>query len=118
MRHLSGPAVPTENYIRDGADAAMGYPRFGMIDLLKLPGGFLVGLFQIACGSRSRDGISPPAGSCPEAVRASEAQAAYCRSPDLRLALEPLHFALSPTYRLMRVFGAIIFPQPLLVWAD
>src|SRR5277367_6933969 len=27
---------------------------------------------QIACGSRSRDGISAPAASCPEAVRASE----------------------------------------------
>ena len=29
-------AVATENRIRAGADAAMGYPRFGMIDLLKL----------------------------------------------------------------------------------
>src|SRR5215468_4705487 len=29
-----------------GADAAMGYPRFGMIDLLKLLGGLLVGLFR------------------------------------------------------------------------
>ena len=27
--------VATENRIRAGADAAMGYPRFGMIDLLK-----------------------------------------------------------------------------------
>ena len=31
--------------------------------------------------------------------------------------LEPLHFALSPPHRLMRVFGAIIFSQPLLMWA-
>ena len=31
--------------------------------------------------------------------------------------LESLHFALSPSYRLMRVFGAVVFPQPLLVWA-
>jgi len=30
---------------------------------------------------------------------------------------EPLHLALSPPYRLMRVFGAIIFSQPLLMWA-
>src|SRR5438874_392216 len=42
---------------------------------------------QIACGSRSRDGISPPAATCPEAIRAGEAQAAHCRSRDLRLAL-------------------------------
>src|SRR5271156_1470309 len=38
--------VATENRIRAGADAAMGYPRFGMIDLLKLLGGLLVGLFR------------------------------------------------------------------------
>jgi hypothetical protein len=36
----------TENRIRAGADAAMGYPHFGMIDLLKLLGGLLVGLFR------------------------------------------------------------------------
>src|SRR5438132_10179086 len=42
---------------------------------------------QIACGSRSRVGISPPAACCPEAVRAGEAQAVHCRSLDLRLAL-------------------------------
>jgi transposase InsO family protein len=39
-------AVATENRIRAGADAAMGYPRFGMIDLLKLLGGLLVGVFR------------------------------------------------------------------------
>src|SRR5215831_12547867 len=39
-------AVATENRIRAGADAAMGYPRFGMRDLLKLLGGLLVGLFR------------------------------------------------------------------------
>ena len=38
--------VATENLIRAGADAAMGYPRFGMIDFLKLLGGLLVGLFR------------------------------------------------------------------------
>jgi hypothetical protein len=38
--------VATENRIRAGADAAMGYPRFGMIGLLKLLGGLLVGLFR------------------------------------------------------------------------
>jgi hypothetical protein len=44
---------------------------------------------QIACGSRSRDGISPPATCCPAAIRAGEAQAPHCRSLDLRLA--PTH---------------------------
>jgi hypothetical protein len=39
-------AVATENRIRAGADAAMGYPRFGMIDLLRLFGGLLVGVFR------------------------------------------------------------------------
>src|SRR5690348_6977867 len=39
-------AVAAENRIRAGADAAMGYPRFGMIDLLKLLGGLLLGLFR------------------------------------------------------------------------
>ena len=38
--------VATENRIRAGADAAMGYPRFGMLDLLKLLSGLLVGLFR------------------------------------------------------------------------
>ena len=38
--------VATENRIRAGADAAMGYPHFGMIDLLKLLGGLLVGVFR------------------------------------------------------------------------
>ena len=31
--------------------------------------------------------------------------------------LEALHFALSPWHRLMRVFGSIILPQPLLMRA-
>ena len=31
--------------------------------------------------------------------------------------LEPLHLVLSPSHRLMRVFGAIIFAQPLLMCA-
>ena len=38
--------MATENRIRAGADAAMGYPRFGMIDFLKLLSGLLVGLFR------------------------------------------------------------------------
>src|SRR6516165_6572003 len=38
--------VATENRIRAGADAAMGYPRFAMLDLLKLLSGLLVGLFR------------------------------------------------------------------------
>src|SRR5277367_6783102 len=38
--------VPTENLIRGGADPAMGYLRAGMLDLLKLLGGFLAGLFR------------------------------------------------------------------------
>ena len=52
----------------------------GMIDLLKLLGGFARRSVQIACGSRSRDGISPPAACCAAAIRAGEAQAALCRS--------------------------------------
>jgi len=31
--------------------------------------------------------------------------------------LEPLHFALSSSYRLMRIFGSIVLPQPLLMRA-
>jgi hypothetical protein len=31
--------------------------------------------------------------------------------------LEPLHFALSSSYRLMRIFGSIILSQPLLMQA-
>src|SRR5215467_15524260 len=42
----SPTVVATENRIRDGADAAIGYPRFAMLDLLKLLGGLLVGLFR------------------------------------------------------------------------
>ena len=38
--------VSLPKIIRAGADAAMGYLRAGMIDLLKLLGGFLVGLFR------------------------------------------------------------------------
>src|SRR5262249_18378226 len=47
---------------------------------------------QIACGSRGRNSISPPAACRPEAVGASEAQAAPCRSPNLRLALSAVPF--------------------------
>ena len=38
--------MATENRIRAGAAAAMGYPRVGMLDLLKLLSGLLVGLFR------------------------------------------------------------------------
>src|SRR5215472_12270937 len=79
--------IPTCGYRKShpaGADAVMGYSRFGMIDLLKLLGGLLVGLFR---SRAARDGISPPAACCPAAVRTGEAPAAHCRSLDLRLAL-------------------------------
>ena len=56
-----GP-VATENRIRDGADAAMGYPRFAMLDLLKLLSGLLVGLFRShaarAAETRNHSGFS------------------------------------------------------------
>src|SRR5215470_10130679 len=38
--------VATKKRIRAGADVAIGYPRFGMLDLLKLLSGLLVGLFR------------------------------------------------------------------------
>lgn len=38
--------VTTENHIRAGADAAMGYPRFGMVALLNLLSGLIVGAFR------------------------------------------------------------------------
>ena len=38
--------MATENRIRAGADAAMGYPRFGMIDFLRLLGGLLFDIFR------------------------------------------------------------------------
>ena len=44
-------------------------------------------IVQIAGGARSRDGISPPATACVEAVRASQAQVTHSRSADLRLAV-------------------------------
>ena len=44
-------------------------------------------IVQIAGGARSRDGISPPATACAEAVRASQAQVTHSRSADLRLAV-------------------------------
>jgi hypothetical protein len=31
--------------------------------------------------------------------------------------LEPLHFALSSSHRLMRIFGSVVPPQPLIMWA-
>jgi transposase InsO family protein len=44
-------------------------------------------IVQIAGGARSRDGISPPATACAEAVRASQAQVTHSRPADLRLAV-------------------------------
>ena len=88
-----------------GADAVMGYSRFGMIDLLKLLGGLLVGLFR---SRAARDGISPPAACCPAAVRTGEAPAAHYRSLDLRL-------DLSAVPLLAR--SAVVFkPETLVRW--
>src|SRR5215831_2767691 len=64
----------------------------GMIGNLKLLGGLLVGVFRSHAARESRDRISPPAACRPEAVRASKAQAAHRRSPDLRLALSAVPF--------------------------
>ena len=58
-------AVPTKNLVRGGVDAA-----------------------------RSRDGISPPATACDEAVRASQAQVTHCRSADRRLAVPGVFVSL------------------------
>jgi hypothetical protein len=94
--------VATESRIRAGADAAMGYPHFGMIGLLKLLGGLLVGLFRSRAAREAEMASSPPAACCPAAVRAGEAQAAHCRSPDLRLALSrdnPLWGCATHTWR-------------------
>jgi hypothetical protein len=44
-------------------------------------------IVRIAGGARSRDGISPPATACAEAVRASQAQVTHSRSADLHLAV-------------------------------
>src|SRR5215472_7548990 len=63
---------------------------------------------EIAYGSRSRDGISPPAACCPEAVGAGEAQAAHCRSPNLCLALSAVPSLLE---------AAVVFkPETLVRW--
>src|SRR5712671_5445810 len=79
--------VATENYIRAGACAAMRYSDRRDDRPLEAARRIARRTVQIACGSRSRDGISPPAACCPEAVVAGEAQAAHCRSLDLRVAL-------------------------------
>src|SRR5690348_16683959 len=85
-------AVATENHIRAGAYAAMGYSHRRDDRPLEAARRIARRTVQIACGSRSRDGISPPAACCPAAVGASEAQAAQCRSPDLRVALSAVPF--------------------------
>jgi hypothetical protein len=51
-------AVATENRIRAGADAAMGYPRFGMLDPLKLLSGLLVGALSVGCHYAFNDFLS------------------------------------------------------------
>ena len=55
--------------------------------LLEATGRIVRRTIQIACRSRGRDGISSPATARLEAIRAGEAHAAECRSPDFRLAL-------------------------------
>ena len=95
LRWSRMPVVATENRIRAGADAAMGYPRFAMLDLLKLLSGLLVGLFRSHAAREAETAFlrqQPPAACGPEAVGAIEAQAAPCRSPDLRLALSAVPF--------------------------
>src|SRR5262249_46324473 len=79
--------VATENHILAGTAAALGYSHRRDDRPLDAARWVARRTVEIACGSRSRDGISPPAACCPEAVGAGEAQAAHCRSPDLRLAL-------------------------------
>jgi hypothetical protein len=98
--------VATENRIRAGADAATGYPVFGMIDLLKLLGGSLVGVFRSCAAREAEMAFSPASACCLEAVGASEAQAAHRRSPDLRLALSAVPF-----------LAAVVFkPETLVRW--
>src|SRR6516225_9642279 len=75
-REVHGCSVATENRIGLAQLPRWATLIVGMLDLLKLLGGLLVGVVQIACGSRSRDGISPPAAGCAAAIRAGEAQAA------------------------------------------
>ena len=79
--------VATENRIRAGAAAAMGYSHRRGDRPPDAARRIARRGVQIGCGSRSRDGISPPAACCAAAIRAGEAQAALCRSLDLRLAL-------------------------------
>ena len=79
--------VATENRIWAGAAAAMATLIAGMIDLLKLLGGLLVGVFRSHAAREAEMAFSPPAACCAAAIRAGEAQAALCRSLDLRLAL-------------------------------
>jgi len=84
--------VATENLIRAGADAAMGYPRFGMLDLLKLLTGLLVGRFRSHAAREAETAFLRQQLVVLKAVRASKAQAAHGRSPDLRLALSAVPF--------------------------
>ena len=46
--------------------------------------------------------------------RGMHAEEALCRSSRF----EPLHLALPPPHRLMRILRAIILPEPLLMRAD
>ena len=85
-------AVATENHILAGTAAALGYSHRRDDRPFEAARRVARRTVEIACGSRSRDGISPPAACRPEAVGASKAQAAPCRSPDLRLALSALPF--------------------------
>src|SRR5215472_17233426 len=75
----------------------MGYPRFGMLDLLKLLTGLLVGLFRSHAAREAETAFLRQQLVVLKAVGASEAQAAHCRSPDLRLALNSV--STSPSRR-------------------
>ena len=88
------PGVPTENLIRGGADPAMGYLRVGMLDLLKLLGGFLAGLFR--------------------SQAAREAEMAFLRQQLLVLKRSaPARLRLRTTDRLIFVWLYRLFPSLL-----
>src|SRR5262249_61143612 len=71
--------VATDNQIRAGADAAMGYPRFGMLDLLKLLSGLLVGLFRSHAAREAEKAFLRPQ---PVGLKRSAPARLQPRSPD------------------------------------
>jgi hypothetical protein len=89
----AGP-VATENHIRAGAYAAIGYSRFGMIDLLKLLGGLVAG----ACRSHA----------------AREAELAFLRQQLVALQRSaPARLGLRTADRLIFVWLYRLFPSLL-----